>query len=99
VELDHEMDVQRAELDALDREEVGCQDPACLVAQEPQVGPERRGAGPSPLLRRSLRIAVAETLIPSLASSPRIRMHPHAGSPCPCEGSAPARPWGSAGVP
>jgi hypothetical protein len=44
-----------------------------------QVGPARRGAGPNPFRRRSVRIAVAETLIPSLASSPLIRRHPHRG--------------------
>jgi hypothetical protein len=41
--------------------------------------PTRRGAGPRPLARSSVRIFVAETLMPSLASSPRIRMHPHLG--------------------
>lgn len=43
------------------------------------VGPDRRGAGPRPWRRRSVRMAVAETLTPSLASSPLIRRHPHRG--------------------
>jgi hypothetical protein len=43
------------------------------------VGPSRRGAGPRPFARRSVLILVAETLMPSLASSPRIRIHPHLG--------------------
>jgi hypothetical protein len=43
------------------------------------VGALRRGAGPRPSRRRSVRIAVAETVIPSLASSPLIRRHPQRG--------------------
>ncbi|HEX6331480.1 MAG TPA: hypothetical protein VF129_09390 [Actinomycetota bacterium] len=42
-----------------------------------QVEPSRLGAGPSPFARKSVRILVAETLMPSLASSPRILTHPH----------------------
>jgi hypothetical protein len=49
------------------------------LRNSPQVGPDRRRAGPRPFERRSVRILVAETLMPSLASSPRIQMHPHVG--------------------
>ena len=52
---------------------------ACDLRNSVQVGPARRGAGPSPFVRRSVRIVVAETRIPSLRSSPRIRRHPHRG--------------------
>jgi hypothetical protein len=38
-----------------------------------QLGPIRRGAGPSPELRNTVAIVVAETLIPSFSSSPWIR--------------------------
>jgi hypothetical protein len=50
---------------------------ACDLRNSLHVGPDRRGAGPSPFARRSVRIAVAEILMPSLASSPRILRHPH----------------------
>ena len=43
------------------------------------MGPDRLGAGPIPFARRSVRILVAETRIPSLASSPRILRHPQLG--------------------
>ena len=52
---------------------------AWLRRNSAQVGPPRRGAGPSPCRRRSVRIAEAETRMPSLASSPLIRTHPHLG--------------------
>ena len=52
---------------------------ACELRNSPQVGPSRRGAGPSPLARSRVRILVAETRMPSLASSPRILKHPHLG--------------------
>ncbi|SRR6266536_61936 len=39
-----------------------------------QLGPIRRGAGPRPDLRNTVAIVVAETLIPSLSSSPSMRM-------------------------
>ncbi len=52
---------------------------ACDLRNSLHVGPDRRGAGPSPFARSRVRILVAETLMPSLASSPRIRMHPHRG--------------------
>lgn len=72
--------VQGPEPDGLDGEEVGPRIPcAWLRRHSPQVGPDRRGAGPSPLRRKSVRIAIAETLIPSLTSSPRIRTHPQRG--------------------
>jgi hypothetical protein len=51
-----------------------------------QVGPPHRDAGPSPCRRRSVRIAEAETLMPSLASSPLIRTHPTGSSLSPSEG-------------
>jgi len=38
-----------------------------------QLGPIRRGAGPSPEHRNTVAIVVAETLIPSFSSSPWIR--------------------------
>ena len=38
-----------------------------------QLGPIRRGAGPSPELRNTVATVVAETLIPSFSSSPWIR--------------------------
>jgi len=38
-----------------------------------QLGPIRRGAGPSPELRNTVAIVVAETPIPSFSSSPWIR--------------------------
>jgi hypothetical protein len=38
-----------------------------------QLGPIRRGAGPSPELRSTVAIVVAETLIPSFSSSPWMR--------------------------
>ena len=39
---------------------------ACDLRNSLHVGPSRRGAGPSPLARRSVRIFVAETLTPEL---------------------------------
>jgi hypothetical protein len=39
-----------------------------------QLGPIRRGAGPSPELRNTVAIVVAETLIPSFKSSPSMRI-------------------------
>ena len=79
-QVDREQDVQRPEPDRLDGEEVKGQN--CLglrTKNSRQVGPSRRGAGPSPFFRSSKRILVAETRIPSLASSPRILMQPHLG--------------------
>jgi hypothetical protein len=38
-----------------------------------QLTPIRRGAGPSPELRNTVAIVVAETSIPSFSSSPWIR--------------------------
>jgi hypothetical protein len=42
-----------------------------------QVGPSRRGAGPRPCRRSSVLMVVAPTRMPSLRSSPQIRMQPH----------------------
>jgi hypothetical protein len=39
-----------------------------------QLGPIRRGAGPSPERRNTVAIVVAETPIPSFSSSPSMRM-------------------------
>jgi hypothetical protein len=39
-----------------------------------QLGPIRRGAGPSLEARKTFAIVVAETLIPSFSSSPWMRM-------------------------
>jgi hypothetical protein len=44
-----------------------------------QVGPVRRGAGPSRAVRSRERIVVAPTRIPSLRSSPSIRTRPQRG--------------------
>jgi len=38
-----------------------------------QLGPIRRGAGPSPETRKTVAIVVAEMLIPSFSSSPWMR--------------------------
>jgi hypothetical protein len=46
---------------------------ACARRNSDQVGPIRRGAGPSPELRNTVAIVVAETPIPSFSSSPWIR--------------------------
>jgi hypothetical protein len=46
-----------------------------------QVGPERRGAGPSRAVRSRVRIVVALTRSPSFLSSPPIRTQPSAGTP------------------
>ena len=55
------------------REEVKGQDRVSLRAEEPlHEGPIRRGAGPRWCRRRTVRIAVAETVMPSFSSSPRI---------------------------
>jgi hypothetical protein len=43
------------------------------------VGPIRRGAGPRPWRRSTFAIVVAETLTPSLMSSPLILKYPHLG--------------------
>jgi hypothetical protein len=45
-----------------------------------QVVPARRGAGPRPRRASSFLIAVANTLIPSFKSSPRMRLYPHLGA-------------------
>src|SRR6266511_1055505 len=54
---------------------VGGGGPVCALARRnsDQVGPLRRGAGPSPELRKTVAIVVAETLIPSFSSSPWMR--------------------------
>ncbi len=79
--LDGEQCVQGPEHERFDSEEVERQDPpeAWARRNSPQAGLPRRGAGPSPLARRSVRILVAETLTPSLASSLRILRLPHLG--------------------
>src|SRR6266545_715567 len=52
-----------------------CRRACCALARSnsDQLGPIRRGAGPSPELRNTVAIVVAETLIPSFSSSPWIR--------------------------
>src|SRR6266540_408201 len=45
----------------------------------PHDGPPRRGAGPQPARLRTDLIVVAPTRMPSLRSSPWIRMHPQLG--------------------
>src|SRR6266540_1040681 len=45
----------------------------------PHDGPPRRGAGPQPERRRTDLIVVAPTRMPSLRSSPWIRIHPQLG--------------------
>jgi hypothetical protein len=52
---------------------------ACARKNSAQDGPVRRGAGPSRCRRRSVRIVVAPTQIPSLRSSPWIRTQPQRG--------------------
>ncbi|HZA40868.1 MAG TPA: hypothetical protein VFA00_09625 [Actinomycetota bacterium] len=79
-DLDHDQHVQGPEQEHLDGEEVQRQDPSSLGPQDSlQVEPPRRGAGPSPARRSNVRIFVADTLMPSWASSPRILMHPQLG--------------------
>jgi len=66
VDLDGEEDVEPAQPHGFDLEEVGGEDPSRMSVQELlRVGPDRRGAGPSRRRRRSVRIAVAEILMPS----------------------------------
>ena len=52
---------------------------ACDRRNSLQVGPDLRGAGPRPFPRSNVRIVVAETRMPSLASSPLILTEPHLG--------------------
>ena len=72
---------------------------ACERRNSRQVGPSRRGAGPSPFARSSVRILVAETLMPSLASSPRILMQPHRGFSRPIRRMSCRTASGIAGLP
>jgi hypothetical protein len=53
--------------------------PACARRNSVQLGPVRRGAGPSRAVRSKVRIVVAATRIPSLRSSPSIRTQPQQG--------------------
>ena len=64
-----------------------------------QVGPPRRGAGERPARRSSVRIFVAETQTPSLASSPRILMHPHLGLSLPIRNMRSLTSWLIGGLP
>ena len=52
---------------------------AWALRNSDQVGPSRRGAGPSPSARRILLMVVAPTRTPTLRSSPWIRTWPHIG--------------------
>ncbi len=52
---------------------------ACERRNSVHVGPARRGAGSRPCRRRIVRTVVAEILISSFSSSPRIRWYPHRG--------------------
>jgi hypothetical protein len=80
VDFQHEEHVQRAQPRSLHVKKSAARIPvAWLRKNSAHVGAPRRGAGPSPSRRRSVRIAVAETVIPSLASSPLIRRHPQRG--------------------
>jgi hypothetical protein len=54
-----------------------------------QLNPERSGAGPIRFRRSNLRIVVAETMWPSLSSSPRIRTQPHFGFSRDCQNQLP----------
>ena len=47
---------------------------ACARRNSDQLGPIRRGAGPRRETRNRVAIVVAETLIPSFSSSPRMRI-------------------------
>jgi hypothetical protein len=74
-ELDEEEHIESRSPQRVDGEEVRCEDGVRLCAEEfGQVGPARRGAGPRPLQRKSLRIVIADTSWPSLRSSPRMRL-------------------------
>ncbi len=55
---------------------------ACDRRNSVHVGPARRGAGSRPCRRRIVRTVVAEILISSFISSPRIRWYPTVGLPC-----------------
>ncbi len=52
---------------------------ACARKNSAQDGPVRRGAGPNPYRRRSVRIVVAPTRTPRLRNSPWIRTQPQRG--------------------
>src|SRR6266496_1021763 len=51
----------------------------CARKNSAQDGPARRGAGPKPCCRRSVRIVAAPTRRPSLRNSPWIRTQPQRG--------------------
>jgi hypothetical protein len=80
-DADREQHVERPKQDRLHGEEVHRARiaPAWGRRNWLQLGPSRRGAGPRPFARSTVRILVAETLMSSLTSSPRIRMQPHRG--------------------
>src|SRR6266496_54032 len=67
---DHHTDVKKS---------VASTPPAYTRRNWDQVGPERRGAGPSPAAFRIRLIVVAPTRTPSLRSSPLIRGYPPSG--------------------
>jgi len=52
---------------------------ACPRRNSVQLGPSRRGAGPSRRVRKMERTEVAETVTPSLRHSPTIRTYPQRG--------------------
>jgi hypothetical protein len=65
-------------------EEVTCQDPGGLLAQErPPGGGRRRGVGSRPWRRSVVPIVVAKACTPSRRSSPWMRWSPNVGSPWP----------------
>jgi hypothetical protein len=74
VQLDEEQHIQPLQEHGVHGEEVTSHDAGCLPAQErPQVVEAGRGAGWSPLARRTLAMELAETWQPRRSSSPRMR--------------------------
>src|SRR5664280_1596975 len=96
-ELDDEQDVERLEPDlSTVKKSVARIPAACDRRNWVQVGPVRRGAGFRPDRSRIVRTVVAEILIPSFSSSPRIRWYPQRGFSLPRRTTS-ARASGSIG--
>jgi hypothetical protein len=74
LELDEEEHIEAAQRDRLDGEEITGEHAGSLLTKElAPLGPERLGAGPTPLASRSRLTMLGETRKPSLHSSPAIR--------------------------
>ncbi len=83
VHLESANDIDLAQRDGVESEEVGGQQPGGLSAQEgPPSGVRRRGAGPSRAAARIRRIVPAPTRCPRPRSSPWIRRWPQEGFSC-----------------